>query len=217
MGYEATGTPTILQIHEVPPIWVIPRQSSSEFPRCLRALRCSLDPQGAAVEGLFCGYRFTYIWTAGMRCLGGSYWSRLPPLLSCFIPCRGILSKVSHYWPLVRGIHRWQVDSINGGTVKRQTFPGNDVTIVMPNPRAVSMFAPSQRETSLQGNTVSHWLGANLESAHRFAPSQWETPLQSNAFSHWLGANLESASRFVPSQWETSLQSNAFLIGWAQT
>ena len=29
----------------------------------------------------------------------------------------------------------------------------------------------------------------------RFAPSQWETFLQSNAISHWLGANLESALR----------------------
>ena len=27
----------------------------------------------------------------------------------------------------------------------------------------------------------------------RFAPSQWETSLQSNAVSHWLGANLELA------------------------
>ena len=27
----------------------------------------------------------------------------------------------------------------------------------------------------------------------RFAPSQWETSLQSNAISHWLGADLESA------------------------
>ena len=27
----------------------------------------------------------------------------------------------------------------------------------------------------------------------RFAPSQWVTALQSNAVSHWLGANLESA------------------------
>ena len=27
----------------------------------------------------------------------------------------------------------------------------------------------------------------------KFAPSQWETSLQSNAVSHWLGANLESA------------------------
>ena len=26
-----------------------------------------------------------------------------------------------------------------------------------------------------------------------FAPSQWETSLQSNAVSHWLGANIESA------------------------
>ena len=25
-----------------------------------------------------------------------------------------------------------------------------------------------------------------------FAPSQWETSLQSNAISHWLGTNLES-------------------------
>ena len=27
----------------------------------------------------------------------------------------------------------------------------------------------------------------------RFVPSQWETSLQSNGVSHWLGANLESA------------------------
>ena len=27
----------------------------------------------------------------------------------------------------------------------------------------------------------------------RFVPSQWETPLQSNSVSHWLGANIESA------------------------
>ena len=27
----------------------------------------------------------------------------------------------------------------------------------------------------------------------RLAPSQWETSLQSKAISHWLGANLESA------------------------
>ena len=27
----------------------------------------------------------------------------------------------------------------------------------------------------------------------RLAPSQWDTALQSNAVSHWLGANLEAA------------------------
>ena len=31
-------------------------------------------------------------------------------------------------------------------------------------------------------------------------PSQWETSLQSNAVSHWLGANLESALMICPSK-----------------
>ena len=40
----------------------------------------------------------------------------------------------------------------------------------------------------------------------RFVPSQWETPLQSNTVSHWLGANLETAlqnylSRVSQSMW----------------
>ena len=34
---------------------------------------------------------------------------------------------------------------------------------------------------------------ASLSADSRFAPSQWETSLQSNAVSHWLSANLESA------------------------
>ena len=40
-----------------------------------------------------------------------------------------------------------------------------------------------------QGNTMP--AGSRFDS--RFAPSQWETLLQSNTISHWLGANLESA------------------------
>ena len=40
--------------------------------------------------------------------------------------------------------------------------------------RAHSMLAPSQWETSLQSNAVSHWLGANLESAlHRIGVPAW--------------------------------------------
>ena len=35
----------------------------------------------------------------------------------------------------------------------------------------------------------------------RLAPSQWETSLQSNAVSHWLGANLESAL-YVVCHWQ---------------
>ena len=33
---------------------------------------------------------------------------------------------------------------------------------------------------------------------YRLAPSQWETSLQSNGVSHWLGANLESALSTYP-------------------
>ena len=35
-------------------------------------------------------------------------------------------------------------------------------------------------------------VGMNCRADSRFAPSQWETSLQSNAVSHWLGASLES-------------------------
>ena len=35
----------------------------------------------------------------------------------------------------------------------------------------------------------------------RLAPSQWETSLQSNAVSHWLGANLESALHWSEWRW----------------
>ena len=40
----------------------------------------------------------------------------------------------------------------------------------------------------------------NFKADSRFAPSQWETLLQSNAVSHWLSANLESALEFVSSE-----------------
>ena len=73
-------------------------------------------------------------------------------------------------------------------------------------------YAPSQWETTLLCNVVSHWLGAytdwsllrhsqskpilltcrdlpHCSSVHfDYAPSQWETTLQSNVVSHWLGA-----------------------------
>ena len=39
----------------------------------------------------------------------------------------------------------------------------------------------------------SHFLQASTVADSRLVPSQWETSLQSNAVSHWLGANLESA------------------------
>ena len=37
------------------------------------------------------------------------------------------------------------------------------------------------------------WIKFIFRADSRLAPSQWETSLQSNAVSHWLGANLESS------------------------
>ena len=39
----------------------------------------------------------------------------------------------------------------------------------------------------------------------RFAPSQWETSLQSNAVSHWLDANLKSALVMIRSRKDLSV------------
>ena len=39
---------------------------------------------------------------------------------------------------------------------------------------------------------------SNARADSRFSPSQWETSLQSNAVSHWLGANQESALKCSP-------------------
>ena len=36
----------------------------------------------------------------------------------------------------------------------------------------------------------------------RFAPSQWETSLQSNTVSHWLGAKLGSALKWITWNWQ---------------
>ena len=54
-------------------------------------------------------------------------------------------------------------------------------------------------------------LNLDISADSRFAPSQWETSLQSNAVSHWLGANLELALgysfTFQSIFWENTLSS----------
>ena len=47
------------------------------------------------------------------------------------------------------------------------------------------VYAPSQWETTLHCNVVSHWLGAYT------TPSQWVTTLHCNVVSHWLGAHTK--------------------------
>ena len=44
----------------------------------------------------------------------------------------------------------------------------------------------------------------------KFVPSQWETLLQGNVVSHWLGANLESALTAVSS--DTQYTSSIYLL-----
>ena len=64
--------------------------------------------------------------------------------------------------------------------------------------RADSRFAPSQRETTLLCNDVSHWLGANV-------------------VSHWLGENLESALDTIPMVERTGgtfLGCSSLMYGW---
>ena len=53
-----------------------------------------------------------------------------------------------------------KTSSINFSDTESELFQVNQV-----NTRADSRFVPSQWETSLQSNAVSHWLGANLESS----------------------------------------------------
>ena len=82
--------------------------------------------------------------------------------------------------------------------IKRAMTSEGHVSCLTNRCRADSRLAPSQWETALQSNAISHCLGTNLESGRadsRLAPSQWETSWQSNAVSHWLGANLESSLR----------------------
>ena len=52
------------------------------------------------------------------------------------------------------------------------------------------LFISCQNSTSLNSLTTSPISTWPVD--HR-APTQWETSLQSNAISHWLGANLQSA------------------------
>ena len=60
--------------------------------------------------------------------------------------------------------------------------------------RADSRFAPSQCETLLQSNAVSHWLGANLESALTDCSTSQElyTQFAPCCLSLWLGAHQVS-------------------------
>ena len=83
----------------------------------------------------------------------------------------------------VRGIHRGPVNSPRKWPVTRKMFSFHDVIML----GLVSLCAGVVYVCCTGCRDVC-WLRADS----RLAPSQWETLLQSNAVSHWLGTNLDS-------------------------
>ena len=62
------------------------------------------------------------------------------------------------------------------------------------NDMTVSNTSSENKAHSIADNILCKSLRLSENSVDsRLAPSQWETSLQSNGVSHWLGANLESA------------------------
>ena len=97
-------------------------------------------------------------------------------------------------------------------SAKSQTEKRNSAFIIN---RDESRFALSQCETSLQSNGVSHWLGANLESALHQVPSEgWSIYASQN----WVIIGLDKG--LSPSRCQVIIKSNDNLSsircpGWA--
>ena len=87
---------------------------------------------------------------------------------------------IPHHWPFVRGIHPPPMDFHQNGSVMGQC--GN-----------LMFAATSCRINSCISGDLRHLGTHMLRADSMFAANQWETSLQCNAVSHWLGANIESA------------------------
>ena len=94
----------------------------------------------------------------------------------------------------VWGIHQWPVNSPHKGAVTQKKFHlmtsswSHSTAGLCPSPTVV-IFACKPIWTAI------HY-ASNTRADSRLAPSHWETSLPSNAVSHWLGANLESALKY---------------------
>ena len=69
-------------------------------------------------------------------------------------------------WPIWSGKPSGYGWFLNNDGTSRQQHNGPCIVKSSACIRADSRLVPSQRETSLQSNAVSHWLGSNLESRH---------------------------------------------------
>ena len=84
-------------------------------------------------------------------------------------------------WNMIRASHERYIVWIHKCSVYMSWIHHiwSDVTVIIRY-SADARFVPSQWETSLQSNTVSHWLGANLASALRYIRPHIQTPIYEN-------------------------------------
>ena len=78
----------------------------------------------------------------------------------------------------------------NISAIKVVSIPIEDFT--PPTLEQIDMFIKVM-DVARKEKKVQDRIGEIIRADSRFAPSQWETALQSNAVSHWLSTHLESA------------------------
>ena len=120
--------------------------------------------------------------------------------------------KGPRFCPFVRGIYRWTMDSPRKGTVAQKMFAFDDIIMQAgvclylsfhSSSRADSRFAPSQWEMMLLCNDVSHWLGANLESALIISGNH------PSSLTHWsLGDEVFYKLQYHCSNWVLTVKLN---------
>ena len=111
---------------------------------------------------------------------------------------------LSHYWPFVRGIHRWPVNSPHKGQWHGALMfclicAGTNGWI--NNGDAGDLRWHRAYDATVMNLILSFltWVGRKLthcclimpRDQSRYVPGQWETSLQCNDVSHWLGAYLD--------------------------
>ena len=102
----------------------------------------------------------------------------------------------SFWWNFVSGCTRscYLTISSDGNFIKMMTF-----TLEWPAPQIPVLTHKYSKKLHILHIffRILHCQWVNYRADSRFAPSQWETSLQSNVVSHWLGTNLESALNHI--------------------
>ena len=112
-------------------------------------------------------------------------------LVFTFVRCSQTGGDLVHTYAIVFVWCRRQTIADGDGDIRHVIF--------VPGGQCVKPFCVYMRLAPYQG-PVTLGAGNTDRADSRFAPSQWETSLQSNAVSHWLGANLESAMTRKPTR-----------------